>query len=326
MAAAVGLLTGLALGLAWTETVASAIYFALAGMSASKAIDANILIVAGRTKHFGIANLAAAGVICGGIVTAFLLGQLSLSIVIALNAAALVMQMLYISLQRRRLLRLVTATDFREEALRKLVRRAWRAWRSQLVEAALLRSDSLLFMTQAAVSVVGYYAVVALIPQMLYQVVLTLIQHSYASAPSLRIRQRTTALWQLCTLISLPMVLLGASAGFVLIPVLFGSEFSPSLELLAPACCMAVSLAGLAPVLQHNAISPTGDAWFPLICTVVFFAGWVIGVAQGTTVGVISMSAGFVLASSVYVYLLSGSRAFRVSRGTFSGLFGRASS
>lgn len=325
VAAACGIIMGLALGLAWLETVATAIFFALAGMSASKSIDANILIVGGRTKHFGIANLTASGIICAGIVASFLLGWLNLSLVVALNAAALIVQMLYISVQRQRFLGLIAASELKKEPFRVLAKRAWRAWRSQLVEAALLRSDSLLFITQATVTVVGYYAVVALIPQMLYQVFLTLIQHSYASAPGLRIRQRTTVLWQFCTLVSLPLTVLGAGAAMLLVPLLFGPEFLPSLELLGPACCMAVCVAGLAPVLQHFAISPTGDAWFPLVCIAIATMGWVAGTNLGAAAGVIAMAAGFAAVSCAYVYLLSGMRAFSVSFGAFARLYGRGS-
>ena len=325
VAALIGLVIGIALNLAWPETAATVSFLALAGMSASKSIDANILIVAGRTKHFGIANLAAAGVICAGIVAAFIVGWLSLWVVIGLNAAALIVQMLYIAVQRQRFLTKIVASELGKERFGLLAKRAWRAWRSQLVEAALLRSDSLLFITQASVTMVGYYAVVALIPQMSYQVFQTLIQHSYATSPRLRIRQRTTILWQFCTLVSMPLAGAGAAAGLILIPVLFGPEFIPSLELIVPACCMAVSVAGLAPVLQHFAISPTGDGWFPLVCLAIAAGGWAVGINLGAGSGVVAMSAGFVLSSGAYVYLLSGLEAFKVSFDKFSRLYGRGS-
>lgn len=325
VAVAVGATVAIALSFGWLETAATLVYFALAGMSASKSIDANLLIVAGRTEHFGIANLSAAAIICAGITSAFVAGLLSLWIVIALNGAALVLQMTYIALQRKRFLAATKASMFKHESLRLLVRRAWRAWRAQLVDAALLRSDTALFITQASVTAVGYYAVVALLPQMLNQVFLTLIQHSYATSPQLNIRRRTTLLWQFCTLISVPLAVAGGGAAVVLIPVLFGSDFLPSVRLIGPACCMAICLGGLAPVLQHFAISPTGDQWFPVVCCVVAAAGWTLGTSYGPGWGVMVMSLGFVLVSTVYVYLISGRRAFRFSISSFNELYSRPS-
>lgn len=323
MAAAVGASVAGALGFAWLETVATVTYFALAGMSASKSIDANLLIVAGRTKHFGIANLAAAAAICTGITSAFLLGLLTLWVVIALNAAALLTQMLYIVIQRKRFLNSTKPSQFIEERFRSLWKRSWHAWRSQLVEAVLLRSDTGIFITQASVAAVGYYAVVALIPQMMYQVFLTLIQHSYATSPRLNIRKRTTMLWQLCVMISVPLSVGAGGVALVLIPVLFGQEFLPSLQLISPACFMALSLSGLAPVLQHFAISPTNDRWFPVACVVVVAGGWIIGGNHGSAAGVVALSAGFALVSGAYVYLISGLRAFKITPASFSILFGK---
>lgn len=324
IAALVGVAIGITLGLSWWETLVSVAFLALAGTSASKSIDANILIVAGRTKQFGLANLIAAGTIGIGIVLAFALGWLSLTIVIALNAVALVVQMSYVAIQRRLLLARLEASQWKQESLKVLLPRAWRAWRSQLVEATLLRSDSLFFISQASVTVVGLYAVVALIPQMCYQVFQTLIQHSYATSPRIRIRQRTTLLWQFCLLCGLPLAVLGGSAGFLLIPVLFGPAFIPSLELLVPACAMAVCLAGLAPVVQHFAISPTGDSWFPIVCLVIAGAAWFVGINIGSAWGVLTMAAGFVVVSGAYIYLLSGARMFCISPSAFARLFGRS--
>lgn len=323
VAAAVGASVSGALGFAALETAATVSYFALAGMSASKSIDANLLIVAGRTKHFGIANLAAAAAICTGITCAFFSGVLTLWAVIALNAAALVMQMLYIVVQRKRFLNSTEPSQFIKERFRSLGKRAWHAWRSQLIEAVLLRSDTAIFITQASVAAVGYYAVVALIPQMMYQVFLTLIQHSYATSPRLSIRKRTTMLWQFCVLISFPLSVAAGGAALVLIPVLFGQEFIPSLQLILPACCIALSLAGLAPVLQHFAISPTNDRWFPVACGLVAAGGWIVGGSYGSASGVIALSAGFAAVSGVYVYLIGGLRAFKITPASFSILYGK---
>lgn len=323
IAALVGVTIGVTLDLSLWETIVSIALLALAGMSASKSIDGNILIVAGRTKQYGLANLVAAGTIGLGIVLAFVFGWLTLTIVIALNAIALVVQMSYVGIQCRLFLARIEAGQLEQESFKTLVPRAWRAWRSQLVEATLLRSDSLLFISQASVTVVGLYAVVALIPQVCYQVFQTLIQHSYATSPAVRIRQRTMLLWQFCILLSLPLAVLGGVAGFIVIPVLFGPAFIPSLELLFPACAMAICLAGLAPVMQHFAISPTRDSWFPIVCLGVAVAAWFLGIKLGSAWGVVSLAAGFVLVSGAYVYLLGGARIFCFSPSAFARLFGR---
>lgn len=322
-AAAVGFCTAILLGLAVEETLAAIAFFGIAGMSASKSIDANILIVAGRTRQFGTANLAAAGAICSGIIFAYVLGLLSLQFVITVNAVSLVIQMIYISYHRRKFLRGIVATEIRKDARSVLIGRAWRAWKSQLIEAALLRSDSALFIAQGTVALVGYYAVVALVPQVSYQVYQTVIQHSYAKWPALRLRRRTTLLWQLCMLLSLPVAALGAIGGTLLIPFIFGAAFEPSISLLGPACAMVVCLAGLAPVLQHFAISPTGDAWFPLAALALVALAWFAGIHLGPVTSVLLLAVGFLLVGGGYVYLLSGCRMFRISGSDLMRLFGR---
>ncbi|WP_156133804.1 hypothetical protein [Pseudarthrobacter phenanthrenivorans] len=322
-AAAVGFCTATLLGLAVEETIAAIAFFGIAGMSASKSIDANILIVAGRTKQFGTANLAAACTICGGIILAYGLGLLTLQFVISINAASLVMQMLYISYHRRKFVRGLVATELRKDTRRILIAKVWRAWKSQLIEAALLRSDSALFIAQGTVALVGYYAVVALVPQVSYQVYQTLIQHSYAKWPALRLRRRTTLLWQLCMLLSLPIAALGAVGGTLLIPVVFGPAFEPAVSLLGPACAMVVCLAGLAPVLQHFAVSPTGDAWFPVAAFGLVVIAWFAGNNFGPAISVLLLAVGFLITGGGYVYLLSGNRMFRVSSSDLMRLFGR---
>lgn len=322
-AAVVGSFTALLLGLALRETFAAIFFFAIAGMSASKSIDANILIVAGRTRQFGTANLASAATICIGIVGAYYFGLLTLWFVIAVNAVSLVIQMSYVSYHRRIFLRGVAPTVFHKTTKRSLGGKAWRAWRSQLLEAALLRSDSALFIAQGTVALVGYYSVVALVPQVSYQLYQTAIQQSYAKSPTLRIRQRTTMLWQVCVLLSIPVAGMGALAGIVLIPIFFGPAFEPSVQLLLPACAMVISLGSLAPVLQHFAVSPTGDAWFPVVCFIVGAAAWFAGTQFGSATAVILLAGGFLLTAGWYVYFLSGNRMFCVSSEDLKGLFGR---
>ncbi|WP_454811337.1 hypothetical protein [Paenarthrobacter nitroguajacolicus] len=290
-------------------------------MSASKSVDANILIVSGFTRQFGQANLAASGIICFGIVVAFSSGVLTLWLVIALNAASLVAQMLLIVLARARLLKGIRAEDLELDGMGTLTSRAWRAWRSQMVEATVIRTDSILLMTQASVQVVGLYAVVALIPQMSYQVYQTLIQHSFAAAPLIRMRERTRILWQVCLMISLPMSAMAAAAAFLLIPILFGPEFTSSLDWLLPACMIAIGLAGLAPVMQHYAISRQ-DNWFPIL----LLGGVAVSVLSGSVVGVPTglfvLAASFLFASCCYVYLVAGPKMFRMSLRSLRSAFG----
>lgn len=304
------------------ETWAATILFAIAGMSASRSVDGNILIVAGRTRQFGLANLAASGTVALGIIVAFLTGTLTLWTVVAFNAGSLVVQMAFIIVPMRQLLRTITESDFRTESLRSLMGRAWRAWRSQILEAGIVRTDTLLFIAQSSVQTVGFYAVVSLIPQMGYQVVQTLIQSSYAKSPALRLRIRTKLLWQVTVCSGVLMAAGATIAAVPLVPLLFGPAFSPSLELLWTASVMTVGLAGLAPVLHHYATSPTRDSWFPILLVLIIGTGWWIGVQTATSTGVGAVGMLLLALSALYVYLLAGKRAFQFRWKAWRDLYG----
>lgn len=316
----IGVAVSMGLGLRAEELLATTILFTLAGMSASKSIDANILIVSGKTKQFGMANLAASATICIGIVIAFLSGVLSLWMVIALNALSLIAQMILIVVPSSKLLKNTPATVSRPEGIPALVRRAGRAWRSQIVEALAVRGDSILLMTQAGVHIVGLYAVVALIPQIAYQVFQTVIQHSYAAAPLLRLRERTRLLWQVCVLLSVPLVIMAALMALVFVPTLFGPSFVESLDWLMPACLVTIGLASLAPVLQHFAISDR-DSWFPFALIGCGGIAALCGVAVGSAFGLLILAIMFFTTGGLYVYFVAGPRLFSVSWRSIAKLF-----
>lgn len=318
-----GVLISRSLGLEVDEALAAAALFAFAGMSASRSIDGNILIVAGKTKQYGTANLSASAAVSLGIVVFFALGLLSLWNVIALNAASLVIQMLCISIPVRRLLCSIQETELRAEPFRKLLARAWRAWRSQILEAGVVRADTLLFIAQTNVLTVGLYAVVSLIPQMAYQVVQTLIQSSYATNPLLRVRTRTRVLWQVTVATGVLLAVLGATAAVPLVPLFFGPAFEPALGLLLPAGLVTVGLAGLAPALHHYATSATKDIWFPVALLLIAAACWSAGYLITPIWGVALIGPLFLVLSAVYVYLLAGPKAFVVQRADWLMLYGR---
>lgn len=318
----VGVGLGFGLGLRAEELIATAVLFTLAGMSASKSVDANILIVSGYTKQFGTANLAASATICLGIVGAFVAGVLTLWLVIGLNAASLVVQMILIVVPRAELLKRTQPERLAHERFGSLVRRAWGAWRAQVAEALVIRADSILIMAQASVQVVGLYAVTALIPQIAYQVFQTMIQHSYATAPLVRIRERTRILWQVCLAVSLPLSAAGGLAAFILVPILFGPSFIASLEWLIPACMVAIGLAGLAPILQHFAVSGR-DSWFPIALLLGAAASGLCGVVVNTATGLVILAVMFLVTGGVYVYLVAGPRMFCVSWISIRHLFWR---
>lgn len=312
-ASAVGYVLSQSMALEAKEAIAAIGLFALAGMSASRSIDGNILIVAGRTNQYGAAGLAASITVCVGIVLAFMLGMLDLWVVIVLNATSLLVQMAMIVIAVRQVLTSVGESEFVAETLGPLMRRALRAWRSQVTEAALIRSDSLMFITQSTVQTVGLYAVVSLIPQIAYQVFQTLVQFSYAASPTLRIRHRTRLLWQATVGVGIVLSIVGGALAVPLVPIIFGSDFAPALQYLWPACLMTVGLAGMAPVLHHYAISRTSDRWFPMALLLSVIASWGLGSLTNTAGGVMLLAGLLMLLSIVYIYLVSGPRAFCVS-------------
>lgn len=323
VATAVGYLITSVLSLSFNETVAAAVLFALAGMSASRSIDGNIMIVAGKTKQYGAANLAASITVSLGIVVSFLTGTLSLWVVVALNAASLVAQNSFLAISMRQLLRSIDKRNFHDESLRLLVLRAWRAWRSQILEAGVLRADTLLFISQTNVQTVGFYAVISLIPQMAYQVIQTAIQSSYAKSPMLRLRERTRLLWQVTITVGTLLAVGGSLVAIPLVPILFGADFLPSLEFLWPASMVTIGLAGLAPVLHHFATSPTRDEWFPVSLIAVFAISWGTGAQSTTSTGVVMMGALLLALGTVYMYLLAGPKVFRIRWNAWKRLYGR---
>lgn len=311
------------LSLAVDETLAATALFAFAGMSASRSIDGNILIVSGGTKQYGTANLAASASVSLGIVVFFLLGLLNLWNVIALNAASLVVQMLGISIPMRRLLSSTAESSFVPEPFARLLAKAWRAWRSQILEASVIRADTLLFVAQTNVQTVGLYAVVSLIPQMTYQVVQTLIQASYAASPAMRFRVRTRVLWQVTVVAGVILALLGSIAAIPLVPLLFGQAFAPAVGLLLPASLVTIGLAGLAPALHHYATSATQDSWFPVTLLFIASACWIAGDLLTPSWGVALAGALFLALSATYMYLLAGWKTFVVRREDWLRLYGR---
>lgn len=320
---AAGFLIARTLSLSFSETLAAAVLFALAGMSASRSIDGNIMIVAGKTKQYGAANLAASITVSLGIIIAFLAGALSLWVVVALNAASLVAQNSILAVSMRQLLRSIDEGDFQDESLRLLVKRAWRAWRSQVLEAGVVRADTLLFISQTNVQTVGFYAVISLIPQMAYQVIQTAIQSSYAKSPMLCLRVRTRLLWQVTLAMGTLLAFGGSLVAIPLVPILFGANFVPSLDFLWPASLMTIGLAGLAPVLHHFATSPTRDEWFPVSLIAIFAIGLVTGIQTTPATGVVMMGSLILALGTVYMYLLAGPKAFQVRWKTWKLLYGR---
>ncbi|MGO4251334.1 hypothetical protein AB4Y81_03620 [Paenarthrobacter sp. TAF1] len=307
-----GLTLGFGLGLQSEELLATAALFTVSGMSASRSIDANILIVAGCTRQYGMANLAASATVCLGIVAAFAAGILSLWLVIALNAASLISQMILIVRSRRRLLKSTLAQPSQYVRFVSLIGRAWRAWRSQVVEALAIKADSILIISQASVHIVGLYAVMALVPQISYQIFQTVIQHSYASAPLMRLRERTRLLWQVCVLMSIPLAGVAAVGAILLVPMLFGPAFSESLNWLVPACLVAIALASLAPALQHFALS-NRDSWFPFVLLGCVLVAVACGLFFNSAVSLTIMASLFFGTGSLYVFLAAGPKMFAFS-------------
>ena len=180
-----------------------------------------------------------------------------------------------------------------------------RSWLSQLSEMLVGRSDVILVSSQASTYQLGLYSIVALIPQLSYQVFATLIQQSYARNPTLSLVRRTTLLWMTCALAGAALILVAIPAAYWLVPIIFGAEFSNARNYLLPAAAVTFGLSNLAPVINDVALRKRPAPILAASLSVVVAGSVGIAALTDVPVALFSLSGMFVALSATYILLLN---------------------
>lgn len=279
------------------ESISVYVLFVLSVLAAARGIEANALITMGKPGQFGLANLIGALVTLASITIAFVLGTLSVATVLWTSVASMGTQvvlsvfLVHRSMRGHRELLAQRERELRADPAyrgRVLLARGSRAWGSQAGEAAVTRGDTISLSLIASASQVGYYSIVALIPQAAYAVYTTIVQASYSRDRGHELDQ-FRHVFQTCVAVSVAGVLVGGPAAWLLIPLVFGHDFTTSREYLPAGLVMTLALATIAPVIQR--LSAGRKPLLPLV-------GILIAGAGGT------VAASFVVAPSLVIVVL----------------------
>lgn len=288
---AVGVGLAVALDVTMAEAVPLCLVVALSATSAVRAVWANALIASGRSWGYGLTNLLATAAVVVGTVATYGLDVLSLSVALWIAFVGLAVQTLGVGLLARGI-----------EGARGFDRRPgpWlRTWGArvrtsvggQLADFAVARSDLVVVGVVATRFELGLYSVPGLIPVVVYQLSVTVIQHSWSPGAASSDENRAAISWQASVVAgSLATVVGGLGVWLVFLP-LFGSQFMGSQQYILPACAMALALTSVTPAVQHAATSP-GRSYVALVALasagVVGLAASVLGVGAAASVGLLA--------------------------------------
>lgn len=319
-----GILVSLGLNLHVGELLLTVVLFMSAAASASRSVGGNILISLGYQADYGTAHLLSSLFVLLGIVSAYLSGILDLGVALGVNVVALLVQNIIIAKNLRRRIGRVSIAPVKSvfRFVRQIAPRAARSWRGQLLEAFSARTDTVIIATHGTTVQVGYYSVVALIPQIASQIYSTLIQHSFSKNPSLDRRERSKLLWQVCNLLAVPLALISIPAGSLVIPWIFGEAYREAGEFLVSGAAMVLGLAGIVPTLQDAAHRRRGGNMMALGIGIVFGLASFAVILVPLNIAVAILGILLAVVSAGYVALTSGVSAFRVSSDILR-LFGR---
>ena len=319
VALAVGVVLAGRLQLTGVEAASVLLLFTLSSLSASRGVTANVLIALGRNDLFGRANLAMTLAMVSVIVVSFLFSWLTLAVAVAATAVGFMVQLTILGVGFRLARRAQAARDAAAATppaaptrltFLGVLPRAFRSWLSQLSEIIVCRADVVLLSSQAATYQLGLYSVVALIPQISYQVYSTLIQQSYARSQTVSLSQRTTLLWVACAGAGLVLAGLALPAAYWLLPVIFGAPFTGARDYLLPAAALTIGLATLAPVMNDVALRRRPAPFFASLALLIAVATLGIGLLAGVMPALFALAALFVVLSTGYVLVLNRGRIF----------------
>jgi len=322
----VGVTAALVLRFDFSATIATLVLMTLSAMASLRSVDANVLVAIDRPATVGAVNLSGAAITLIVVVAAFLMGTLNVTVAIYSNAAGIVVQVALLTFALRRLLapqldryrdRKLQMKSDPEYRGRRMFDRASRSWASQVIDALVLKTDTAVSLSGGSTRQVGLYSAAALIPQVAYAIVLTIIQRSYAKSPAVSPVDRLRLLQQTCTMLAVVLVIAGAPTAYFFLPWFLGQDFVSARAYIPAACAATLGLAVIAPVIQFT--SSGRQSLWPL--TAISLSALVMGSALGTisNISLGIFAAGIVLAAGAlaYSFALAGRSLLNVS---FRGL------
>lgn len=266
----VGIATTLILGVNGVDQVLVVVLCAVGAFSASRSVDGNILISSGRQGSYGSINLIYTCVVVAAIVVSFVFDRLTLGVAVFANVLGAIVQLAMLAVAGHRLIsservRYQTRrTEMRastEWGYRSVIRQGAVAWRSQILDMSLTKSDTFLSGLSGSARSVGYYSVVQILPQVSYGLFNTIVQRSFSVRPKATANDRLGALATVCLVTSAGLCVVALPVAWWGIPVVFGSDFLGARALLPAGIAVTFGLSAMAPVLQDAVRRPrTGRA------------------------------------------------------------------
>lgn len=321
LALAVAVAIGAILQLQVAEFAALAVLMALSATAALRSVDANVLIAIDRAPVVGIINLLSAITTVVIVLVTFATNSLDLTAAIVSNIGGIGIQV--------GLLFWVTRASTRTEGERyrlrarqlsanpdyrgiQMMRRASRAWVAQIVDAGISKSDTIVSLASAAPRNIGLYSGAALIPQIAFAFVLTMIQRSYAKNPRITPIDRLRILQQASVALAIVLVATGAPSAFFLLPWLLGQEFLAARTYIPAASVATIGLVMIAPVIQFN--SSGREPIWRLIAIVVpaLSAGLILARTSSIETGVTVCGSILAVSAVIYSSAVAGRRLFFV--------------
>lgn len=302
------------------ETIVTCLLYGIGAFAATRSVEGNALVSLGNTTALGLANVAYAALVVSMTVGLFFLGVLDVANLVIANGLGLLVQMLvlWLKLRRQRRDKLSALAQRTNElrtdpaySTREVLKRAGVAWRTQLVDTASLRADTLLFGGFTSKQVLGLYSVVALLPQVAFAVYMTLIQRSYAKSPRLAPEVRLRVLMQGCMAVGVSGCVIGIPLAYIGIPWLFGPDFTAARQYLIPGGLMMLGLAALTPVMVDLSRRPRSAVTLLLVFVPALVLG-VLGFLVNPFIGVSLLSLGYVVAGVTYSTSRLGLKLFAI--------------
>ncbi|MBT2498988.1 hypothetical protein J7E25_07750 [Agromyces sp. ISL-38] len=302
------------------ETIVTCVFYGIGAFAGTRSVEGSALVSLGKTTALGFANVSYATLVVGMTVGLFFMGALDVANLIIANALGVSVQMFVLWVVMRRTRRgSLTALAQRTIELRRdpahstrqVLKRAGVAWRTQLVDAASLRADTLLLGGSATRQVVGLYSVVALLPQMAFAVYLTLVQRSFARSPGLAPEVRLRVLMQGCMITGIVGCMIGIPLAYVGIPWLFGPDFTAARQYLLPGGLMMLGLAALTPVMVDLSRRPKSAVMLLLVFIPALVVG-VLGFLMNPFLGITLLGLGYIVAGIAYSTSKLGLKLFAI--------------
>ncbi len=235
------------------------VVISLSMLSALRAVWANMLIASGRAWGYGVANLSATTFVVFATVGAYVLQLLTLASALWIQAGGLAIQTSLVALLAERIPHARGIGRASRGWLRAWFPRIRKSVGGQIVDFVVGRSDLIVVALVGTSFQLGLYSVPGLIPVVVYQITVTVIQHSWAPGVAKDTAARIGISWRVSVLVGTFASIVGGLGVWLVFLPLFGEQFEGSVDYIVPACAMAAGIAAIVPAVQHAATSDGGS-------------------------------------------------------------------